>query len=43
MNNNFLYIHVYYSFHIYYLIYFNIKNIYFIDIRKIEEVGKREK
>jgi hypothetical protein len=40
MNNNSLCLHVYYSFPIYY---FNIKNIYLIDIGKREKVGKREK
>jgi hypothetical protein len=40
MNSNSLYIHVYYSFPIYY---FNIKKVYLIDIRKREKVGKRDK
>jgi hypothetical protein len=40
MNSNSLYIHVYYSFPIYY---FNIKEVYLIDIGNIEKVGKREK
>jgi hypothetical protein len=40
MNSYFLFIHVYYSFPMYY---FNIKNIYLIDIEKGEKVRKREK
>jgi len=40
MNSDFLCIYVYYSFPMYY---FNIKEVYLIDIGKIEKVGKREK
>jgi hypothetical protein len=40
MNTNSLYIHVYYSFPMYY---FNVKNIYLIDIGKREKVENREK